>query len=343
MDPAARELNIRLPSVSATCTCTWLAETFVDTILPDHVCLETMFANVRALMRDGLVTSSSEWPTRLHGRRVGFAVREWAQEPPNQTLANLLRDSSSWHTEVNSLRANFELWSQRNRGADLEGWINGTAWWRQGKDGKDPGGERYLANRLRQKGLPNTPATVQHLRAVAAGVEHAPLPARGLLVTTLVYVRAFRVPPHSNPILFIDENPEFLLGGSLELITGPILDGSKQIALAHRKWLRRWERHPLTDLRTIRRAQPGSLQVATPKDPEWYSYRWEAMQITTDELKLRVQMHLNGPEGAITEYLDEVYRRVRKRRSDVGMPTRPPGKWRAELRPRLHNLLRSSN
>jgi hypothetical protein len=52
------------------------------------------------------------------------------------------------------------------------------------------------------------------------------------------------------------------------------------------------------------------------------------------------QRHIDGPEGAITDYLDDVYHRVRKRLADANRPTKPPKGWREELRPVLQDELR---
>jgi hypothetical protein len=89
---------------------------------------------------------------------------------------------------------------------------------------------------------PDTPATVQHLRAVVAESDSA-LPARGLLVTTFVYIRTYRSPTTREPILVLDENPDVAITGPLELLTGPILNQATAVALGHRTWLRGWEQH----------------------------------------------------------------------------------------------------
>jgi len=52
--------------------------------------------------------------------------------------------------------------------------------------------DRVLGLRLRQQGLPDTPATRRHLRAVAAGRLY-PLPARGALITTQLLTQAREV------------------------------------------------------------------------------------------------------------------------------------------------------
>jgi len=162
-------------SESTPCPCTRLIEPFVGGELPDDVCIPTMKASVRSAIRDGVVPRSEGWPVPLNGRRLGLVIREWAEEAPKRTLANLLAGSKDWDKEVESLRAHFEVWRERNPGAALDGWVDGTAWWKGNGDTLDPGASRYLARWLRRRGLPDTPATVCHLRAVAAGVTSPPL------------------------------------------------------------------------------------------------------------------------------------------------------------------------
>jgi len=277
----------------------------------------------------------------LNGRRLGLVIREWAQEGPNQTLATMLVDSPDWAREVASLQANFEVWRERNPEAALDGWVDGTAWWKGSGNTLDPGAGRYLARWLRQRGLPDTPSTVRHLRAVAAGVTSPPLPARGLLVTTFVFIRAYQLPTFDGPALLVDANPSVSITGPLELITGPVFDVAKRVALGHQRWLRRKKHHPLSDMGAIRRAQSGAIQAAGPKGEDYFSYRAEALGISAVELRAKAEAHLDGIEGAITSHLDDVYRRVRKRRSDADMPLPPPPSWRKDVRPLLRTRLRS--
>ena len=158
-------------SASTPCRCTWLIEPFHGGALPDHVCRPTMMASVRSAIRDGLVPPSQTWPVPFNGRRLGLVIREWAEEAPSPTLASLLAGSKDWKAEVPSLRATFNVWRERNPGADLNGWVDGTAWWQRSGEDIDLGAGRHLARRLRRRGLPDTPSTVRHLRAVAAGDE----------------------------------------------------------------------------------------------------------------------------------------------------------------------------
>ena len=323
------------------CPCTVLVEPFVDDPLPNHVCYETMIATVRTATRDGILPVSEHWPVSFQGRRLGFVLRQWVQEDPSETLANQLAASPAWRREVKALKIRFSPWRKRNPKADLSGWVDGTAWRRNGDSQFDAGAGRDLAQRLRQRGLPHTPATVRHLRAVAAGCSSAPLPARGILVTTFVYIRAFQPTSMTEPLLFIDENSEVSVTGLLELVTGPILDQATRAVLTHRTWLRQWEQHPLADMSAVRRAQRGAFEPATEKDEDWYCYRVEALRIPTEELRRQASANINGLEGAITQHLNSVYRRVRKRRTDAGLPpATPPPDWRREARLHLRSSLK---
>jgi len=303
-----------------------------------------MLATVRNANRDALVPASEHWPVSFQDRKLGFVVRQWVQEDPSATLANQLAASPTWCREVKALKIYFSPWRKRNSKADLAGWIDGTAWWRNKSSSQpDAGAGRYLAQRLRQRGLPHTPATICHLRASAAGVASAAQPARGILVTTFVYIRAYHLPATPEPILIIDENAEVSITGPLELVTGPILDRATRAALAHRTWLRQWEQHPLSDMSAVRRAQRGAFEPATKKDEVWYSYWAEALRVPPEELRRLAAGHINGLEGAITTHLTSVYRRVKKRRTDAGLPAAPPPQnWRGETRLLLRSSLKSS-
>ena len=92
-----------------------------------------------------------------------------------------------------------------------------------------------------------------------------------------------------------------------------------------------------------RRAQPGAFQASGQKPEDWFSYLAEARRISATKLRSKAAAHLNGSEGAITDYLDRVYRRVWNRRSGADMPTKPPLNWREEVRPFLTDLLRSTD
>ena len=106
-------------SASTPCRCTRLIEPFHGGKLPDHVCIPTMMASVRSAIRDGLVPPSEEWPVSLNGRRLGFVIREWAEEAPNRTLAKMLAEMSAemstyMSTDSTDRRQNQE----ENRGKD---------------------------------------------------------------------------------------------------------------------------------------------------------------------------------------------------------------------------------
>ena len=160
---------------------------------------------------------------------------------------------------------------------------------------------------------------------------------------TFVLVNSYWVPELQRSVVRMDPNPSVTITGPLELTTGPVFDDAKRVALGHQRWLRQCKNHPLSDRGAIRRAQPGAPQAAGPKGEEWFSYQAEALGISAAELRAKAKAHLNGVEGAITSHLDDVYRRVRKRRSDAGIPTKPPPNWRDEVRPFLTDLLRSTD
>ena len=301
------------------CPCWRLTEPLLDEPLPDHVCVETMIGTLAAAERDGLLPPplDDRWPLPVGLRSLGFVVRQWAQEEPSATLASQLARLRAWRREARLVEYMLD----------------------RGALGDNAASDRFVADRLTRRGLPATPATVRHLRAVIAG-DREPLPARGLLVVTRVHVRLLRRPGWPAPVGRAEPPHDVSVTGPLDFTTGPLVDRARGVALAHRDWLGRWGRHRIADVREVRRSQRGAFAPTLPPGGGRFDYRAEALR-GLDNLTLLARRHPYGPEGAITDYLDAVYRRVRKRRADAGLPPAPPREWRRELRPLLRGCLRA--
>jgi hypothetical protein len=298
------------------CSCWRITEPLIDERLPDHVCLETMVGTIDAAERDGLLPPPADdrWPIRIGKRDLGFVIRQWAQEEPSQTLANLLTTLPAWRAQV------------RHTGNLL---YNGAL-------GDNIASDRVIARRLAEHGLPATPATVRHLRAVIAG-EAEPLPARGLLVVTKVFLNLRRYPNQGTTFHIATPPHHVTITGDLDYATGPLLDCARAVALAHRDWLRSKRNHPLADIHEIRRWQKGAFTAQTTAGNERFDYTAEALR-HADVLFLLAQHHYNGLEGALTEYLNKVYRKVKQRRARAGLLQPPPPHWRDVVKPILRAM-----
>jgi hypothetical protein len=301
------------------CPCWRLVEPLVDEPLPDHVCLETMIGTITSAERDGILPPPEDdrWPIPVGQRYLGMVLRQWAQEAPNQTLANQLEKLPKWRAEVRSL----------------------AYLWECGVLPDDAAHDRFIARRLQRRGLPATPATVRYVRALLAG-EREPLPARGLLVTTRIYLRLLRLPNWPASKRWPEPPNDVAITGQLDIVTGPVLDRARDVALNHRNWLETWREHRLADVHEIRRAQIGAFKARLPPTAEKYDYKLEALR-NLDALVLLAQHDRYGSKGAIRKYLDDVYYRVRKRRMAEGLPIAPPPNWRKEVRTVLEEELRA--
>jgi hypothetical protein len=343
--------------------------------LPDHACPETMHASVALWAREGweeterlvdralaarpldpafvdafnkayrlvVLPATAQWPFPLGGRLLGLVIRQWAHEEPNETLANQLAEDPTWQRAVVDLRSLYATWC--GQAADrpdhgLDDWLGkaGWSWSPRGRSGDDPDAEGSLAARLRGWRLPSTPATMRHLRAVVVG-EREPLPARGLLVTTRLYLTEDVLETTRGDILVPDANPEVSIDGALEFATGPLLDRAKEIALAHRNWGRRIRQHPFTTMAAVRKAQRGTFRPGEQAEDR-FDYLAEALRADgVENLQALIGCSRRNRDGLIAEYLKKVYDRVRARRVAAGLdPTPPPG-WIEEARRRLSLLL----
>lgn len=325
-DPTSR-LWLREP-VPATawndCPCRILQATLrPEDTLPDHVCADTAYLNVvDHLKRDPYLVVSDEQ------RQLLLVIRRWVETPDDHTLANLLADDDRWIEIVERYRQLY--WD------DL-----GAILWRFGV----PSGKAEILHELSEAGLPNSPSMIDYLFAhVVDGMEvngepilaeDAASPSYGALITTLVWSTGVEVE----------------ISARLDLARDSLFDAISESAREIRDWLPAIGagRNPLTDKSAIRRAalRAGSLDYFTPVDERLpddphFDFIAEALAPNNiDDLRARATNHLNGREGAISDYLQAIGRRVSKRRRDAGLPSSPPSGWRDDVRPRIRELLKT--
>jgi hypothetical protein len=360
------EDDIRTPEID--CPCWRLTTPLGDEQLPDHICLETMRATVHDwaaqtaevindlhggaayTVRSGTpfdefapgnilhAHASPPWPAYTARGHLGMVLRQWVQEAPNETLANELSDDPDWQFVLRlmlrllNIAQNVDPEALHANPETAVEIVSPPRWF-----------IREVAETLRRFGLPSTPRTVSHVLASLAG-KREPYPSRGLLVTTLVYLRRVE-DDHTGTMFRVDPTSDVVISGALEFATGPLLGETRQVALTHRNWVRDHLSggHSLVDISTIRRAQPTRFPDSPqrPAVPDvgdrYYDYVAEALD-SGHELVYLVHRHPNGSIGAINDHLTRVYQRVRKRRKDAGLPLQPPSRWRKDA----HCLLSAS-
>jgi hypothetical protein len=204
-------------------------------------------------------------------------------------------------------------------------------WWEliwsiRGGTNLSPRNDAECATRLREIGLPDTPSTIRHLRVVAADPSHGPggapqgsLPTRGLLVTTFVCA----IPPHRVAITGeLDTTTTRLFEGAAAEIVGRHLHFATNVA--GRARVADTRRHPI-------------YAESAQRQRDYATAAWDER----DLLRVIALQHQNDLEGALTEYLNDLYNRVRSRRKRAGVSTTVPADWRNDVKPRLRNWLRS--
>ncbi len=203
------------------CDCWRFTTPLLDTEeLPDHICTESAIASIWNRPRPLLqLPIDTVWPASTPEGALGLVIRQWVQEQPSEMFANQLRAFPAWQREVNSARAIFEHWQEKRPTRSIADWV------------AHRGSSELFARRLRKALIPDSPATLVHLLAVAAGLDK-PYPARGILVTTLVYVSLFRNPYGGTPIVRVNSYESLLR--IPEITTGPLYERAWQTLKAHK-------------------------------------------------------------------------------------------------------------
>jgi hypothetical protein len=295
----------------------------------DHVpCVDTMVNTVTLyLVEQGRWESHAQcdptktlWPFRYPGGRwLMLVIRQWALEEESEFLARLLNKDHRWQAVVQALREHGDV---------------------------DRIPERVLARMLSGNGLPATPPTVAHLRAVVCGHPEPPLPARGVLVTTLVFAD---VPANSHhppgAWAFHDGNPDFVVSEGGEFTTPEIREAAAQIILETRKWLRTFKCLEIATRRARNRAIASTDRAAAEElSPErraaWLDYETYALADENVE-KIIDPIRAGGrPSDEIEKAIGRADATIGQRRRRAKVPRTPPRGWRDVVRRKLRQRLR---
>jgi hypothetical protein len=270
------------------------------------------------------------WPVQYGSRRLGLVIKQWVEGEPNEVLAMQLSKDPGWNEEVSLRNQTYQQWQEAMRDMTPDAWINGRGWYRN----DDQGAERWLSGRLRRRGLPSTPSTVRHLRAVAAG-RNQPLPGRGLLVTTLAFVNPRhdeQNAPQTLPHYFTPPH-EFLLLGSSEWTTKALIEEGYAVMREHRAFLHRFRDYPIADVTTYRQLQSLHRRGEETNGPEWLDYEAAAM-LAIDREEFDRERGRSDPQHAATVFLNGIQRRVKGRGGG-----KAPASWRDRPRARLMEMM----
>jgi hypothetical protein len=164
---------------------------------------------------------------------------------------------------------------------------------------------------------------------------HDALPARGLLVTTLVFVRTGPVPEYG---VLYDPDPELRIQGPSEFATGPILATASKVAIEHRNWLRaKRGTHRLADRRAIDQAKTKALPKGR-RDPDQYDFVKYLVDLFLQSFARNptwVSISRERLHDHIDQVLDKGYSAVRKRRERAQLSTNVPRRWREQARSKI--------
>lgn len=275
------------------------------------------------------------WPFPLGNRHLAFVVRQWIQEEPSETLANLMKTDSCW-TETTSMYR--ELWLKTPpdplpKGYQLLNASTELLALRQMQ--VTPATIGYtLAQIVGNDSIGQLPASAQRLMLYSE-TDRRPLPARGILLTTLVF--AALMPPGGDEqvgeddeaVWLVQPNAELQLSGDMSQLTGRFV--REELArgmLTHRNFVGSLAQHRFTEISAVRSAQPGSFKRTAPEDA--FDYIKEARREAQSQVDTLRQYDGSWKlDDAIRRILDRVHKRVSQRHKRAGHPTAPPKGWRS--------------
>lgn len=281
------------------------------------------------------------WPFPLGDKHLAIVVRQWIQEEPSKTLANLLLSHPVWAETTAMLR---ELWERSTRGNQADPTRNAPRLFDNVK------------NLLAQTQVPTSPAniafTVGHIIGGDLWLLPTPyqqmvmdhqsagrlLPARGVILTTHMFASLSlheddkQSPNEASVAWLVQPDARVQLSGDLAHVSGPFIQTDLANAiLAHRDFARSLARHPFTEMSAIRKAQPGSFVGDRSKDERFFDFIEEARreaQSNKDTLS-----HLDTGwkfDRAVNRLLTRVHKRVAQRRNRAKLSQTPPKGWRAK-------------
>ncbi len=166
-----------------------------------------------------------DWPVRYNGRRLAMVIRQWVEEEPSAYVAEELRSSDEWNGLVIGAR---KIGYFRDMASPL-----------------DTSAMIHSAGiHLERAGLPSNPATARHFIA-SVNEQAEPLPARGVLVTTLCYMtRPFSAELGQPARIRFMHPSETIISGVTQWMPGPLLARVNAVIRRHETFMEENEAAP---------------------------------------------------------------------------------------------------
>lgn len=289
------------------------------------------------------------WPFPVEAGHLLLIVRQWAQEAPNEMLANQLADDPVWARTTDLLRA------RHHKSAQLAGehkpWNdrlleNIVSLLARCQVPATPANIGFtLASIVGTSGLPALPSEWQRL-VLYRGRDKRPLPARGLQVSTLIFAALElvdtdgRAPSDQQVAWQVQANAELGITGDLAHLTIPFVEHRlPPILVAHRDFAAHLARHPFTLSSARRHAQPGSFAHRETPAAQELDYLEEARHAAQEHTHLLKNLPPLQADIRIKQLLDRTQSRVAQRRRRAGVATTPPKGWRTEAERQIRREL----
>jgi len=258
-----------------------------------------------------------EWPVRYNGRRLAMVIRQWVEEEQSAYVAEELRHSDEWNSFVRYAREHEYYYLPSDQ------------------DGPPPSFLHSAAIHLERAGLPSNPSTARYFLAVVNG-KSEPLPARGVLVTTLCYM----TPPYSATlgmpglIQFVHPS-ETTITGITQWMPGTLLARVNAVVRMHREFMEANEAGPYVPTHVETSYQARQLEQKRMCSEPSFDYVEAAIR----EIRKREFRPTNGTDARFVAACDASYRatkgRIRRhneRYSDKPpIPSTPSLGWRREV------------
>ncbi len=282
------------------------------------------------------------WPFPLGDKYLAIVVRQWIQEEPSKTFANLLLNHPFWAETTTMFR---ELWERSTKGGGADPTRNASRLFDNVKDllaqiqvPTSPANIAFTVGRIISgEDIELLPTPHRHL-IIAHQSDGQLLPARGVLLTTQIFASLSLLeddtqsPKEASVVWLVQPDARLALSGDLAHVSGPFIQTDLANAiLAHRDFARSLAQHPFTEISAIRKAQPGSFKSTLADDECHFDYIAEARREAQSRRDVLIQNDVEWKiDRDVKKILDRTQKRVAQRRRRAGLEGTPPRRWRLE-------------
>jgi hypothetical protein len=160
------------------------------------------------------------------------------------------------------------------------------------------------------------------------------LPARGVLVETLVFAKVVEQSPEHVTYVFTDGEPESRVVQPLPMMSPVLWQRVYEVMRNHREWVDQFGQAQFTTVSAMRASQPTAFSPG-PREFDPVAEAIAGAPALIQDIRQRGVI----AESAINRYLDKVGDRVRKRRTTTPNSPPLPPKWKHVARAKLLELL----